>query len=137
MQSLHQGYRSAYQQPLMHAGASELLHRTVTQPELAVQLTHACAEVCCCCCCVVWRFGCDDISVHFLQVYVVGERGIMEELAAVGIASCGGPDDNDKRASFSSEMQHDTQVGWGDFGAAGCVQMDRVQEGLAAAAKAA
>jgi ribonucleotide monophosphatase NagD (HAD superfamily) len=45
-----------------------------------------------------------------LQAYVVGERGIMQELAAVGIESIGGPDDNDKRASFTTEMQHDTQV---------------------------
>lgn len=34
----------------------------------------------------------------------------MDELAAVGISSFGGPDDNDKRASFSCDMQHDTQV---------------------------
>jgi ribonucleotide monophosphatase NagD (HAD superfamily) len=47
---------------------------------------------------------------HFLQAYVVGERGIMQELAAVGIESFGGPDDNDKRASFTTEMQHDAQV---------------------------
>lgn len=40
----------------------------------------------------------------------MGERGIMQELAAVGIESFGGPDDNEKRASFSSEMLHDTQV---------------------------
>uniref|UniRef100_A0A383VYD3 Phosphoglycolate phosphatase n=2 Tax=Tetradesmus obliquus TaxID=3088 RepID=A0A383VYD3_TETOB len=45
------------------------------------------------------------------KAYVVGERGIMQELAAVGIESFGGPDDNEKRASFSSEMLHDTQVG--------------------------
>ncbi|KAF6254539.1 phosphoglycolate phosphatase [Scenedesmus sp. NREL 46B-D3] len=45
------------------------------------------------------------------KAYVVGERGIMQELAAVGIESLGGPDDNDKRATFSDEMQHDTQVG--------------------------
>jgi hypothetical protein len=51
------------------------------------------------------------LCAAFLQAYVVGERGIMEELAAVGINSFGGPDDNDKRATFSSEMQHDTTVG--------------------------
>lgn len=42
---------------------------------------------------------------------MVGERGIMDELAAAGIMSCGGPDDNGKAASFSLEMQQDTSVG--------------------------
>jgi ribonucleotide monophosphatase NagD (HAD superfamily) len=45
-----------------------------------------------------------------LQVYVVGERGIMDELAAVGITSFGGPDDNGKTVSFSQEMQQDPAV---------------------------
>jgi hypothetical protein len=35
----------------------------------------------------------------------------MEELAAVGITSFGGPEDNGKVASFSSEVQQDTSVG--------------------------
>lgn len=41
----------------------------------------------------------------------MGERGIMEELASVGISSSGGPDDNGKAASFCHEMQHDPAVG--------------------------
>lgn len=45
------------------------------------------------------------------KAYVVGERGIMDELAAVGITSFGGPDDNGKAANFSQEMQHDAAVG--------------------------
>lgn len=45
-----------------------------------------------------------------LQVYVVGEQGIKDELAAVGISASGGPADNDKRCSFSNEMQHDAAV---------------------------
>eukprot|EP00879_Flechtneria_rotunda_P030178 GHRR01032777.1.p1 GENE.GHRR01032777.1~~GHRR01032777.1.p1 ORF type:complete len:159 (+),score=46.12 GHRR01032777.1:305-781(+) len=44
------------------------------------------------------------------KAYVVGEHGIMDELAAVGISSFGGPDDNDKRCSFSQEIQQDPQV---------------------------
>eukprot|EP00879_Flechtneria_rotunda_P030523 GHRR01033163.1.p1 GENE.GHRR01033163.1~~GHRR01033163.1.p1 ORF type:complete len:206 (+),score=65.48 GHRR01033163.1:710-1327(+) len=43
------------------------------------------------------------------KAYVVGEHGIMDELAAVGISSFGGPDDNDKRCSFSQEIQQDPQ----------------------------
>jgi len=35
----------------------------------------------------------------------------MDELAAVGITSFGGPDDNGKAANFSQEMQHDAAVG--------------------------
>eukprot|EP00878_Enallax_costatus_P003473 GHUV01003686.1.p1 GENE.GHUV01003686.1~~GHUV01003686.1.p1 ORF type:complete len:326 (+),score=73.40 GHUV01003686.1:386-1363(+) len=45
------------------------------------------------------------------KAYVVGEQGIIDELAAVGIAAFGGPHDNDKRCSFSQEMIHDPQVG--------------------------
>ncbi|KAF8065853.1 PGLP2 [Scenedesmus sp. PABB004] len=45
------------------------------------------------------------------KVYVVGERGIMDELAAVGIDCFGGPDDNERRVSFAAEMAHDPQVG--------------------------
>eukprot|EP00775_Hariotina_reticulata_P013377 gene13377-13504_t len=45
------------------------------------------------------------------KAYVVGEVGIMDELAAVGIKSFGGPSDNDKRCSFKQEMEHDHQVG--------------------------
>jgi ribonucleotide monophosphatase NagD (HAD superfamily) len=46
-----------------------------------------------------------------LQAYVVGERGIMDELSSVGITSFGGPDDNGKVASFDRETQQDPTVG--------------------------
>lgn len=45
------------------------------------------------------------------KAYVVGERGIMDELAAAGISSFGGPDDNGKTVSFAQEMAHDSSVG--------------------------
>jgi hypothetical protein len=35
----------------------------------------------------------------------------MDELAAVGIKSFGGPEDNGKVASFTTEVQQDTSVG--------------------------
>lgn len=35
--------------------------------------------------------------IRCLQVYVVGERGIQDELAMVGISSLGGPDDNGRQ----------------------------------------
>ena len=38
----------------------------------------------------------DLCALPLCQAFVVGERGIMEELDCVGIASCGGPDDNGK-----------------------------------------
>lgn len=44
------------------------------------------------------------------KAYVVGERGIMEELAAVGITSFGGPDHNDLRVDFSIESPRDMQA---------------------------
>jgi hypothetical protein len=46
---------------------------------------------------------------HHTQVYVLGERGIIDELAAVGIASCGGPDDNDKKLD-GREVEIDPEV---------------------------
>lgn len=45
------------------------------------------------------------------KAYVVGERGIMDELSEVGITSFGGPDDNGKVASFAQDLQHDPAVG--------------------------
>jgi hypothetical protein len=58
---------------------------------------------------------CSDLIPACLpQAYVVGEVGIMDELAAVGIMSFGGPHDNGKQCSFKHEMEHDPQVRvWG------------------------
>lgn len=41
----------------------------------------------------------------------MGEQGIMDELAAAGISSFGGPGDNGKTVSFAAEMARDSSVG--------------------------
>ncbi|GBF99032.1 phosphoglycolate phosphatase [Raphidocelis subcapitata] len=44
------------------------------------------------------------------KAYVCGERGIMEELAAAGIAAVGGPDDNDRRLE-GRPVEIDPEIG--------------------------
>jgi hypothetical protein len=58
------------------------------------------------------RFFLSLFALLLVQVYVVGEQGILDELHAVGIEAFGGPEDNDKRVDFSQpkDMVHDPEV---------------------------